>query len=50
MPYFSMVWLSFLRGLPLGHLSIVIPKASNHLVKNSLDPMFSAKGCQIIEH
>ena len=32
--FFSMVWLSILRGLPLERLSIVIPKASTIRLRN----------------
>jgi hypothetical protein len=31
--YFSMVWLSILRSLPLGRLSIIIPKTSTIWLK-----------------
>ncbi len=37
-PFFSMVWLSFLRSLPLGRLSIIIPKASTIRLRNSSVP------------
>jgi len=36
-PIFSMVWLSFLRGLLLERLSIIMPKASTIRLKNSSD-------------
>lgn len=38
-PIFSMVQLSILRVLPLGRLSIIVPKASTIWLKNSLDPI-----------
>jgi len=34
-----MVYLSILRGLPLGRLSIVIPKASTIWLRSSSDPI-----------
>jgi len=34
-----MVWLPILRGLPLGLLSIIIPKVSTIWLKNSSDPI-----------
>lgn len=34
-----MVQLSILRVLPLGRLSIIVPKASTIWLKNSLDPI-----------
>jgi len=34
-PIFSMVWLYTLRGLPLGRLSIIVPKASTIRLINS---------------
>jgi len=48
--FFSMVWFSLLRGLPLGCLSIIIPKTLNIWLRNSSDSYtFSAKNYRIIE-
>jgi hypothetical protein len=38
-PIFSMFQFSLLRGLPLGPLSIIIPKASTIRLVNSSDPI-----------
>ena len=38
-PIFSMIQLLILRGLPLGCLSTVIPKALTIWLKNSSDPI-----------
>ena len=49
-PNLSMVYLSTLRGLPLGLLSIIIPKASTIWVRNSSDPIgFPLNRCRNIE-
>ena len=48
-PIFSMVYLSILRGLPLGHLSIIIPKVSTIWLRNPSDSMgFPLKGIEIL--
>jgi len=38
-PIFSMLYLSILRGLSSGRLSIIIPKASTIWLRNSSDPI-----------
>ena len=48
-PIFSMVLLSILRGLPLGRLSIIMPKTSTIWLKNSLDLIgFSLKATELL--
>jgi len=38
-PILSMFYLATLRGLSLGHLSIIMPKASTIRLRNSSDPI-----------
>ena len=48
-PIFSMIYLSISRGLPLGRLSIVIPKASTIWLRNSSDPIgFPGKATELL--
>ncbi len=47
--FFSMVWLSFLRGLPLRRLSIVISKTPTSRLRNSSDFIdFRAKVTELL--